>query len=359
MSSSFGENIRFSLFGQSHGQAIGVVIDNLPAGEAVDEEKLRAFMARRAGGKAGTTARREDDIPVFLSGLIHGKTCGAPLCAVIENKNMRSEDYAPICEVPRPSHADFTAHIKYGGHNDVRGGGHFSGRLTAALCVAGGICRQILERRGVFVGAHIASVAGICDEGFDPVAVTVPELLSPGEKAFPVICDKAGEEMQAAILAAQRESDSVGGVVEGCALGLPAGVGSPMFGGVENRLAAAIFGIPAVRGVEFGTGFAAAALRGSQHNDAFVVENGQVRTATNHHGGVLGGISSGMPVVVRAAFKPTPSIEKPQQSVRLSGLSPETLSVGGRHDPCIVSRAVPCVEAAMAAVLCDMLIFNS
>lgn len=356
VSSEFGKILRVSVFGQSHGTAIGVLMDGLPAGEAVDLEALNAFLDRRRPGRGPlSTARRETDAPVFLSGLEDGKTCGAPLCAMIENADQRSGDYSELRDKPRPGHADYTAAVKWGGHADMRGGGHFSGRLTAPLCVAGGIAKQILARRGVFVGAHLAAVAGIKDRPF-PLH-PAPELFEAvAAKPFPVLDDGAGEKMRAAILTAREDLDSVGGVVECAAVGLPAGLGEPMFQGVENRLAAALFGIPAVKGVEFGAGFAAAELRGSENNDPFVMEGGLVRAETNRAGGILGGITTGMPVVLRAAFKPTPSIGRPQRTVSLSREENADLTVHGRHDPCIAHRAVPVVEAVTAAVLLDLLL---
>lgn len=356
MSSEFGNLLHISVFGQSHGRAIGVVIDGLPAGEAIDLEALQRFLDRRRPGKDGlSTARKETDIPEFLSGLEGGKTCGAPLCAVISNADQRSRDYGELADKPRPGHADYTAWAKWGGNADMRGGGHFSGRLTAPLCVAGGIAKQILARRGVFVGAHLASVAGIPDRPFPlwPTAALFEEIAA---RPFPVLDQEAGERMQSAILAAKNDLDSVGGVIECAAIGLPAGLGDPMFGGVENRLAAALFGVPAVKGVEFGEGFAAAALRGSENNDPFTVEDGEIRAETNRAGGVLGGITTGMPVVLRAAVKPTPSIGRAQRTVSLSRLENAELTVHGRHDPCVAHRAVPVVEAVTAAVLLDMLL---
>ena len=285
-----------------------------------------------------------------------GVTCGAPLAAVIENTNTRSRDYDRLKDVPRPGHADYTAQVRYGGFQDVRGGGHFSGRLTAPLCVAGGIALQILARRGIQVAAHILSVAEIADRPFDPMGEQ-GELLDRVRRApFPVLEEKAGERMCKAILEAREQRDSVGGVVECIAAGLPAGLGDPMFGGMESRLAAALFGIPAVKGVEFGAGFGAARMRGSEHNDPYQLWDGRITTLTNHAGGILGGITNGMPLVFRCAFKPTPSIAREQDSVSLSRLEPEKLSVEGRHDPCIVPRAVPVVEAAAALVLLDVLL---
>ena len=356
MSSEFGNLIKVSVFGQSHGKAIGVVIDGLPAGEAVDLAELQAFLDRRKPGKNPlSTARREADAPTFLSGLENGKTCGAPLCAVIENSDQHSSDYAGLTDTPRPGHADYTAGIKWGGQADMRGGGHFSGRLTAPLCIAGGIAKQILSRRGVFVGAHLKEAAGIPDEPF-PLYPTADLFREIAVKLFPVLDDGAGERMQTAILEARQALDSVGGIVECAAIGLPAGLGDPMFDGVENRLAAAIFGIPAVKGLEFGAGFDAARLRGSENNDPFVLRDDAVATASNRAGGILGGITTGMPLVLRAAFKPTPSIARPQKTVRLSAMEETTLEIRGRHDPCIAHRAVPVVEAVTAAVLLDLLL---
>lgn len=356
MSSEFGNILRVSVFGQSHGKAVGVVVDGLPAGEAIDLEELQRFLDRRRPGTGPlSTTRKETDVPEFLSGLEGGKTCGAPLCAVIKNADQHSKDYGELADKPRPGHADFTAWAKWGGHADMRGGGHFSGRLTAPLCVAGGIAKQILARRGIFVGAHLASVAGICDRPF-PLHPTAALFEEVAAKPFPVLDEAAGERMRAAILEAKNDLDSVGGVIECAAAGLPAGLGEPMFGGVENRLAAALFGIPAVKGVEFGEGFRAAELRGSENNDPFTVEDGEIRAETNRAGGILGGITTGMPLVLRAAVKPTPSIGRPQKTVRLSAMEAAELTVHGRHDPCVAHRAVPVAEAVTAAVLLDMLL---
>ena len=259
-------------------------------------------------------------------------------------------------DLPRPGHADFTAWVKYKGANDHRGGGHFSGRLTAPLCFAGAVCMQILERKGIHIGAHILSIKGVQDNPFDAVAVDADTLKAVTEKTFPVQNDAAGEEMQAAIAAAKENADSVGGVIECAVVGLPVGVGEPMFDGLESRLAAAIYAIPAVKGVEFGEGFGVAALFGSENNDNFTYQaDGTVRTTTNHHGGSLGGISSGMPLVLRAAFKPTPSIGQTQDTISISKGENDTLAIVGRHDPCIVPRAVPCVEAAAAVALLDLI----
>ena len=347
MSSTYGENLHLTIFGQSHSPAIGVTVEGIPAGEKVDLDELQRFLNRRAPGKnVWSTPRKEADAPEILSGLVNGYTCGAPLTAIIRNTNTRSQDYANLAVTPRPGHADYTAEVKYGGYQDRAGGGHFSGRLTAPLCIAGGICLQILAREGITVVSHIASIAGISDEG---------ELTgSLAGKEFPVVSDARGEEMREAIAAAREAGDSVGGVIECAVFGAPAGLGDPMFGGMENRIASAVFGIPAVKGVEFGAGFGVASLRGSEDNDAFTVENGKIITETNHCGGILGGITNGMPIVFRAAFKPTPSIAREQQSVNLQTMVPEKMAVTGRHDPCIVPRAVPCVEAAAAIAVMDL-----
>ena len=361
MSSIFGHNIKISVFGQSHSDAIGVTVDGLPAGEVIDPVDLRAFMARRAPGQgAYSTTRKEPDLPEFLSGVLESEdgtlvTCGAPLTAIIRNTNTRSSDYAKLKDCPRPGHADYTAEIRYGGHQDVRGGGHFSGRLTAPLCIAGGICLQILTRRGITVGAHIYSVGEVSDTPYAPL-IDSPALLQKTAAGFPVLDEVAGKAMLSLIEECRKEGDSIGGVIECAAIGVPAGIGSPMFDGVENRLAQAIFGIPAVKGVEFGAGFAASRLRGSQNNDDYYMDGDRVKTRTNNAGGILGGITSGAPLLFRAAFKPTPSIYRQQQTVSLSGGCDTPLTIEGRHDPCIVPRAVPVVEAVTATVLLDMML---
>ena len=347
--SQYGEHLRLTVFGQSHAPAIGMTLEGLPAGEAIDMEALQAFLERRAPGRNDwSTPRREADAPEFLSGLVGNVTCGAPLTAIIRNTNTRSGDYANLAVVPRPGHADYTAQVKYGGHQDYAGGGAFSGRLTAPLCIAGGICIQLLKRQGIEIISRIASVGTAED--------TAPLTCSTAEKPFPTVSDEAGTAMRAVIADAKAEGDSVGGVIECAVLGLPAGLGGPLFDGMEGRIASIVFGIPAVKGIEFGAGFASARLRGSENNDPFTVENGTVKTVSNRCGGILGGITDGMPLTFRAAFKPTPSIARAQQSVNLKTLTPETLRVTGRHDPCIVPRAVPCVEAAAAVAVYDALL---
>ena len=327
-----GEVLELSIFGQSHSPAIGMSLSGLPAGFAIDMDELSAFLRRRAPGQnAWSTPRKEADAPEFLSGLVGNVTCGAPLSAIIRNTNTRSQDYSNLADVPRPGHADYTAQVKFGGFQDV----------------AGGICKQLLHEKGIEVMARIDAVAGIQDTAeFDaPVA----------QKDFPVTSDEAAGKMKAAIAQARAEEDSVGGVIQCRMLGVPAGLGEPMFGGLENRISQLVFAIPAVKGIEFGLGFEAAKLRGSENNDAYRMENGSVVTEANHCGGILGGISNGMPIVFRAAVKPTPSIGKPQDSVRLSEKQNEVLHIHGRHDPCIVPRAVPCMEAAAAIAIFDAL----
>ncbi len=358
MGSVFGSKLKISIFGESHGAAIGVVIDGLPAGETIDLDEVNRQMQRRApGGDKTATPRKEADAPEILSGMLGDKTTGAPLCAVIRNTNTRSADYGNIMSAPRPAHSDYAAHVRYGGANDVRGGGHFSGRLTANIVFAGAVCRQILKRKGVDIAAHIYSIGNVLDTPFDPTFIP-PELIERlnGEK-FALVDPSIEEKMREAVGEAHAKGDSIGGVVECAVAGLPAGIGEPMFGGVENVIAAAVFGVPAVKGVEFGSGFAGSALLGSQNNDEFYFdENGAVRTRTNNHGGALGGITSGMPIVFRAAVKPTPSISIEQKTVDLQNGCDTTLSIKGRHDPCIVPRAVPVIESAAAVAVMNLIL---
>lgn len=358
MSSTWKNNISFTIFGESHGPAIGVCMDNVPPGESIDVDKIYKFMARRAPKKDGTTTmRKESDIPQIISGYHNGKTTGTPLVAMIANNDQHSQDYNNISKLARPGHADYTGALRYRGFNDIRGGGHFSGRLTAPLCFAGAVAQQILEKRGIYVGAHIAEIHGITDKSFDPINTSRQDIIDLKEKDFPVIIDVQGNEMKKEILHAREEQDSVGGIIECIAINVPAGIGSPIFDGLENSIAQLIFGIPAVKGLEFGAGFDVAKMTGSENNDEFYVnERGIVVTKTNSHGGILGGISSGMPITLRVAIKPTPSISRPQETIDYSAMKNETLVVKGRHDPCIVPRAVPCVEAAVnLAVLSHML----
>ncbi len=354
MSSMMGNNIKMSIFGQSHSAGIGVVIDGLPAGKKIDMEKVMAFMARRAPGKNSlSTSRKEADLPEIISGLVNGVTCGAPLCAVIRNTNQHSADYNNIMDTPRPSHADFSGNIRYNGFNDVSGGGHFSGRLTAPVCFAGAVCIQFLEDMGVEIQAHIQKIKNVCDDKID--LVNIGEW-NTNQKAFPVINDEVGKLMIAEIEKARENGDSVGGVIECAVTGVKAGFGNPMFDGIENMLAKNIFGIPAVKGIEFGNGFEATDLYGSENNDDFCIVNGEIKTKTNNAGGINGGITNGMPIVFRTAIKPTPSIYKEQNSVSLSNKTEKKLQIEGRHDPCIVQRAVPVVEAVTALTILDAII---
>lgn len=336
---------------------MGAVIDGIPAGTVIDTEALARFMARRAPGSGPlSTPRRESDLPEIVSGTADGVCCGAPLCIIIKNTDARSADYERIRSVPRPSHADYPAYVKYGGHNDIRGGGQFSGRLTAPFCAAGGIALQLLEKRGIRVFSHILSVGGIKDEPFDPVSPDTERLGALAGLRLAVLDPAAGERMAAEIKAAHADGDSVGGIVECMVTGLPAGVGEPIYDSLESRIASLVFSIPAVKGVEFGSGFAGSALRGSKNNDPYRVLDGRIVTSSNNSGGICGGISTGMPVLFRAAFKPTPSISRPQDSVLLEEMKDETLEITGRHDPCIVPRALPAVEAAAAMAVLDLMI---
>lgn len=356
MSSNFGNNIKLSIFGESHGKAIGCVIDGLPAGIKLDMDKIYFEMARRAPGKDKTaTPRLEKDFPNIISGVLDDVTTGAPLAMVIENTNTKSGDYSNLMSVPRPSHSDYPAYVKYDGKNDIRGGGHFSGRLTAPLVFAGAVAKQILEQKGIFVGAHIKSIAGVYDDCFDMADVTKEELIEVSSKPFSTISADAETKMREAVETARMNQDSVGGVIECFAVGIPVGIGANIFSTVESHLASILFGVPAVKGVEFGAGFEIADMTGSQANDPYCIKDGKVTVLQNNNGGVLGGMTSGAPIVVRTAIKPTPSISKEQKSVNLQTMEEETLVIKGRHDPCIVPRAVPVIEAAVAFGLLDLM----
>jgi chorismate synthase len=352
----FGNRLQVQVFGQSHSPAMGVVMDNFPAGMHIDSERLAAFMERRAPGRdAFSTRRREPDAVEFLSGVVEDVTTGAPICAMIRNTDTRSRDYDKLADVPRPAHADLTAYFKYGNHRDHRGGGEFSGRLTAPVCVAGYLAMLLLKEKGIRVGAHIASVGDVFDDVFS-LFVPEEELYAPGKKAFPVLNDEKGLAMQEVILQAKGDADSVGGSIECAVTGLPVGVGGGSFDGLEGRIALAAFGIPAVKGIEFGSGFCGCGKRGSENNDAIRTDGKKIYTETNNAGGILGGITNGMPVVFRVGIKPTPSIGKVQKSVSLSRMENTELTVQGRHDPCIVPRAVPVVEAIAALAVADCLL---
>lgn len=356
MGSTWGNTIKISIFGESHGTGIGVVLDGFPSGVAYDEEFVLREIERRAPGRnKQSTQRKEADLPRIQSGIYNGKTTGTPICAVIENTNQRSGDYAALAPQPRPGHADYTGMLRYKGCNDPRGGGHFSGRLTAPLVFAGAMCKLWLREQGVIIGSHIQSIAQIQDMPFDDIEVTAEQLEALRSADYPVNNPRALEAMLAAIEDARMEQDSVGGVIEAAVIGLPAGVGNPMLDTVESRLSSILFGVPAVKGVEFGAGFAFAALRGSHANDTLYLDGDTVKTETNNNGGINGGITNGMPLILRACIKPTSSISLTQQTLNIQTGKVEPLSIHGRHDPCIVTRAAPVIEAACAIALADML----
>ena len=356
MSSTYGDKIKISVFGESHGNGIGVVIDGLPAGVKIDMDKVLVQMARRAPGKDKTaTPRLEKDFPKVLSGMLDDTLTGAPLCAVIENTNTKSGDYSNLLACPRPGHSDYTAFVKYNASNDIRGGGHFSGRLTAPIVFAGAICRQILESKGIKICAHINNIGTAYDESFNPVYIEDELIEKLNNSSFALINDKVEEEMRAQVEEARLELDSIGGSIECAVTGIEAGFGEPMFDGVEGVIAKAVFGVPAIKGIEFGKGFELAQMRGSQSNDAFRYENGKVVTETNNCGGILGGITNGMPIVFKACVKPTPSISQKQKTVDLQKKENAELEIHGRHDPCIVPRAVPVIEAVTAIAIINLM----
>lgn len=355
---SYGKNLNIQIYGGSHDSEIGVTVENLPGGIKIDYDSLVSFMKRRAPGQNRfSTGRQEGDVPLFLSGVDEDLvTNGEVLHVVIRNENARSGDYSNLTNIPRPSHADYPAIIKSQGTVDLRGGGHFSGRLTALMCVIGGILKDALKDRGIYIGAHIESIGNVKDARFDPVNVTQDDFDAVLSKDFPVINTDAGEEMKTVIDSAKAELDSVGGVVECAVVGLPVGLGEHIFDGMESRIASAAFSVPAVKGIEFGAGFASSCKRGSENNDEYYTDGTSVKTKTNNAGGILGGMTTGMPLIFRCAVKPTPSIGKEQNSVNLSTIENVKLTVGGRHDPCIVQRAVPVFEAVAAISVYDALL---
>ncbi|MBQ9416230.1 MAG: chorismate synthase [Clostridia bacterium] len=351
----YGKNIAVRIEGGSHSPEMTLTFDGLPAGLSLDKERLREIMERRRPGKnAWSTARQEEDRPVFVSGLKDGMTDGKTLVVRIRNYDMRPGDYKDFADVPRPGHADYPARMKYGPEVDLSGGGHYSGRLTSLLCVAGEICRQNLERKGVYIGAHIERIHTVLDRPFPAVGLTKEELRRPGSAAFPVLEESAGEWMKKEIELARENRDSVGGIIECAAIGLPLGLGTHMFDSLESRVSSAMFAIPGVKGVSFGEGFRAASLFGSENNDGYYTDGKEVFFASNHAGGVLGGMSTGMPLVVHVAIKPTPTIAREQDSVSLSRMENVKLNCAGRHDPCIVPRAVPVTESVLALALFDL-----
>ena len=357
MSSTYGHALKLSIFGQSHSQAIGCSLDGLPAGIPIDNDLLQSFCDRRAPGRDETsTPRREADSVSILSGLHDGRTCGAPFSAIIENTNTRSKDYSGLRRVPRPGHADWPAYVRYGNWHDVAGGGHFSGRLTAPLCIAGGVAIQALALKRIHVVAHILQVGNQRDVPLNDLAYDPAQRKRILSNSLPCIDDSAAQAMRAEILDAREHRDSIGGIVETAVYGMPAGIGDPMFDGIENRIAQICFGIPAVKGIEFGAGFDVASMRGSENNDPYRMQDGHPEPISNNAGGALGGITTGAPIVFRIALKPTPSISRKQLSIDLENHADADLEVHGRHDPCIVPRAVPVAEAAAALAVLDAIL---
>ena len=357
MSATFGRNLRMTIFGESHGKGIGLVLDGLPPGTPIEEEFIKEEMARRAPGKNQmSTQRQEKDAFIIESGVFEGKATGTPLCVLIPNSDQHSKDYSLLKDVMRPGHADYAGKVRYKGFNDYRGGGHFSGRLTAPLVFTGAVAKTVLAQKGIVVGAHVARIGKITDDLFNPLGEMTERLLALRKFTLPVLDDGKASLMEAEIMAAREQMDSVGGIVEVMAVGMPPGIGDPFFDSLESRLSHALFSVPAVKGIEFGAGFALAARKGSEANDPMTFDKGIVRTTRNNNGGITGGITNGMPVLFRVAIKPTPSIGQPQQTVNVTEGKDTILEVKGRHDPCIVPRAVPVIEAVTAWVLLDMLL---
>lgn len=355
MSCSYGDKFNITVFGQSHSGCIGVVIDGIPSGKKIDTGKIRDFLSRRAPGKSSlSSSRKESDDFEIVSGIFNGLTCGAPLCAVFKNEDAKSSDYDAIKSLPRPGHADYPAFIRHSGFNDYRGGGNFSGRMTAPLCFAGAVAMQLLEEKGISIGAHIQKIKDVSDVSFLETA-PCPRLFDTlKKKELPVISD-IEKDLSGVILSARERNDSVGGVIECAVTGIPCGTGEPIFGSIESELSSVVFSVPGIKGIEFGNGFACTQLYGSENNDAYVIENGTVVTDGNNHGGISGGLATGMPVIFRVCVKPTPTVGRAQQTVNLSSKEEEKICFGGRHDPCIVPRAVPCIEAAAALAVINLI----
>lgn len=356
MSGMWGNNIKLSIFGESHGNAIGINMDNLPSGFPLDMEEILREMRRRAPGKNNlSTTRKESDIPEILSGYFEGRTTGTPLCVIIRNSDNKSKDYSKIKDVMRPGHGDYPGFVKYKGFNDYRGGGHFSGRITAPLVFAGAICKQILRESGIEIVAHIKSIGEVEDKSFLDCELDKGFINSLKYEEFPLINKNLEEKMKNKILNARKEGDSVGGVIECMVLGMKAGIGNPFFDSVESTLAHLIFSVPAVKGVEFGMGFDISKMKGSKSNDGYYLREGKVKTKTNNNGGISGGLTNGMPIIFRVAIKPTPSVYKDQNSINISTMEETTLQIEGRHDPCIVQRAVPVIEGVSAIGILDLI----
>lgn len=357
MSGSYGINIRMTIYGESHGNSIGLIIDGMPPGIYLDLIEIKHELKRRAPGKDNlSTPRKESDDFAIQSGLFNGYTTGTPLCVMIKNSDQHSNDYSILQDKMRPGHADYAGQIHYHGFNDYRGGGHFSGRLTAPLVFIGAVAKQVLAKNGIKIGAHILSIGDIKEENFNPLGLSDQIIDELSAKDFCVLDDQKGRSMQEQILMAKKENNSVGGIVEAIALHIPAGLGEPYFDSLESRLSHALFSIPAVKGVEFGTGFTITQLKGSEANDQLMYVDNKVISATNHNGGINGGITNGMPIVLRVAIKPTPSIAREQNTISLKEQKNTTLKIIGRHDPCIVQRAIPVIEAVIAWTIWDLLL---
>lgn len=355
MSSIWGENIKISVFGESHGEAVGVVVDGLPPGIMLDLNEINLEMNRRKPGQdAFSTPRKEEDEVEIVSGFFNGYTTGTPLCGIIRNTDKRSADYEEIKNIMRPGHADYTGRILYKGFGDYRGGGHFSGRLTAPVVFAGAIAYQYLRSKGITIGTHILKIGDAVDTEMDPVMIDAETIKRLRKMRFPVIDENASEKMRKAIDDVKKEKDSVGGLLETAVLNLPAGLGAPMFQSVESKIASFVFSIPAVKGVEFGAGFKLPGMTGSEANDSFYIEDNRVKTKTNHSGGINGGITNGMPVLFRTAIRPTSSIGRIQHTIDADKMTGVEFTVRGRHDPCIAVRAVPVLDAAAAIVIMDL-----
>jgi chorismate synthase len=356
MGSTWGNQLKISIFGESHGKGIGAVIDGFPAGLACDFDCIEREMARRAPGQSLlTTSRKEADQPVILSGILDGTTTGAPLCIMIMNTDTHSKDYENLRTVPRPSHSDYTGQVRYRGYSDIRGGGHFSGRLTAPLVFAGALCKDYLRKNhNIEIGSHLYRVGSVADLPFDMTHIDRELLARLQKETLPLLDHELEEKIRETVEGARKEADSIGGIIECAVVGASAGIGSPMFQNVESRIASILYSVPAVKGVEFGTGFDIAGMRGSEANDCYLHDSGLIRTKTNHNGGISGGITTGMPIIVRAAIKPTPSIGKEQKTVNIRTGAEEQLQIHGRHDPCIAMRAPVVVEAAVAIAVMDL-----
>lgn len=356
MSGMWGNNIRISIFGESHGNAIGINIDGLPSGFHIDMDKVMVEMARRAPGKSPlSTPRKEGDIPEILSGYFEGKTTGTPLCAIIRNSNTKSKDYSKLKDVMRPGHADYTGVMRYDGFNDYRGGGHFSGRITAPLVFVGAICKQILESKGISIAAHVNSIGSIKDKSFLDVDINEELISSFKGKELPLINSELEEVMRQEVMNARKDMDSIGGTIECAVLGIKPGIGNPFFDSVESTLAHLMFSVPAIKGIEFGKGFDISKMKGSEANDEYYLDDKTIKTKTNNNGGILGGITNGMPIVFKVAIKPTASIFKEQSTVNIATMEETKLSIEGRHDPCIVQRALPVIEAVTAIGILELM----